>query len=143
MILPIHALVRSRMAEAVGRLYGLPSDDPVLTAIPVEPAPRRALGDMAVPLAFELARRLRKAPRAIAQEIVAGLPAIDGVARAEAAPNGYINVFLDRAALVRRALSTDGAERIDGTDGTAGMGAAQRDETGFAANSQSAIPREK
>src|SRR5262249_2202783 len=91
----------------------------------------------------ELARRLRKAPRAIAQEIVAGLPAIDGVARAEAAPNGYINVFLDRAALVRRALSTDGAERIDGTDGTAGMGAAQADETGFAANSQSAIPREK
>ena len=55
MILPIHALVRSRMAEAVGRLYGLPSDDPVLTAIPVEPAPRRALGDLAVPLAFELA----------------------------------------------------------------------------------------
>ena len=31
--------------------------------------PRRALGDLAVPLAFELARRLRKAPRAIAQEI--------------------------------------------------------------------------
>jgi arginyl-tRNA synthetase len=31
--------------------------------------PRRALGDLAVPLAFELARRLRKAPRIIAQEI--------------------------------------------------------------------------
>ena len=67
MILPIHKLVRARMAEAVGRLYDIPDTDPVLAAIPVEPAPRRALGDLAVPLAFELARRLGS-PRAIAQE---------------------------------------------------------------------------
>ena len=58
--------------------------------------PRRALGDLAVPVAFELARRLRKAPRAIAQEIAGALGAIDGVARVEAAPNGYLNFFLDR-----------------------------------------------
>ena len=70
MILPIHTLVRSLMAEAVARLYGLATDDAALSGMAVEPAPRRALGDLAVPLAFELARRLRKAPRAIAQEIV-------------------------------------------------------------------------
>src|SRR3954469_13022046 len=98
MILPIHRLVRARMAEAVGRLYGLPAGDPVLAAIPVESPPRRALGDIAVPLAFELARRLRKAPRAIAQEIVAALGTVDGVSRIEAAPNGYVNFFLDRSA---------------------------------------------
>jgi arginyl-tRNA synthetase len=85
------------MAEAVGRLYSIPADDPVLAAIAVETPPRRALGDLAVPLAFELARRLRKAPRAIAQEIVGALGSIDGVARIEAAPNGYVNFFLDRA----------------------------------------------
>src|SRR6476646_10320006 len=98
MILPIHTLVRSEMAEAVGRLYGLPSDDPALTGMAVEPAPRRALGDLAVPLAFELARRLRKAPRAIAQELTAALGHIDGIDRIEAAPNGYINFFIDRRA---------------------------------------------
>jgi len=86
------------MADAVSRLYGIAGDDPVLAAIPVELPPRRALGDMAVPLAFNLARRLRKAPRAIAREIVEALGAIDGVARIEAAPNGYVNFFLDRAA---------------------------------------------
>ena len=105
MILPIHHVVRARIAEAVGRLYQIPADDPVLAAIPVEPAPRRALGDLAVPLAFELARRLRKPPRVIAQEIAAALGSIDGFARIEAAPNGYVNFFLDRPACLRRWLS--------------------------------------
>ncbi len=98
MILPIHRLVRTRMADAVSRLYDIPLDDAVLAAIPVEAAPRRALGDLAVPLAFELARRLRKAPRAIAQEVVAALGTIEGFSRIEAAPNGYVNFFLDRPA---------------------------------------------
>ncbi|HXQ77459.1 MAG TPA: arginine--tRNA ligase, partial [Gemmatimonadaceae bacterium] len=71
----------------------------------VEPAPRRALGDLAVPLAFELARRLRKAPRAIAQEIVAALGTVEGFSRIEAAPNGYVNFFLDRPLWMRRWLT--------------------------------------
>src|SRR6266545_6603247 len=104
MILPIHRLVRGRIAETVTRLYNIPPEDPVLAAIPVEPAPRRALGDLAVPLAFELARRLRKAPRAIAQELAAALGAIEGVSRIEAAPNGYVNFFLDRPSFVRQWL---------------------------------------
>src|SRR3954469_12714653 len=99
MILPIHRLVRSRMADVVSRLYSIAADDPVLAAIPVEAAPRRALGDLAVPLAFELARRLRKAPRAIAQEIVAELGSIPGFSRIEAAPNGYVNFFIERPAM--------------------------------------------
>ena len=104
MILPIHRLVRARMAEAVGRLYDIPAGDPILTAIPVEPAPRRALGDLAVPLAFELARRLRKAPKVIAQEIAAALGTVEGFSRIEAAPNGYVNFFLDRPVHVRKWL---------------------------------------
>src|SRR4029453_2500252 len=100
MILPAHALVRARMAETVTRLYNVAPDDPALAAIPVEPAPRRALGDLAVPLAFELARRLRKAPRVIAQEIVGALGRIEGFSKIEAAPNGYVNFYLDRPAQV-------------------------------------------
>ena len=86
------------MAEAVARLYGLSSDDPLLASIAVDIPPRRALGDLATPLAFELARRLRKAPRAIAQEVAAGVGAIDGIGRIDATPNGYVNFFLDRPA---------------------------------------------
>jgi arginyl-tRNA synthetase len=104
MILPIHRHVRARMAEAVSRLYDIPAGDPALAAIPVEAAPRRALGDLAVPLAFELARRLRKAPRVIAQEIVAALGTVEGFSRIDAAPNGYVNFFLDRPAFAREWL---------------------------------------
>ena len=97
------------MAEAVGRLYDIAPDDPVLAAIPVEVPPRRTMGDLAVPLAFELARRLRKAPRVIAQEIAAALGTIDSVSRIEAAPNGYVNFFLDRPAFAMRWLRQEGA----------------------------------
>jgi arginyl-tRNA synthetase len=93
------------MADAVIQLYNLPADDPVLAAIPVEMPPRRALGDLAVPLAFELARRLRKAPRVIAQEIAGALGRVEGVSKIEAAPNGYINFFLDRAAFLSARLT--------------------------------------
>jgi arginyl-tRNA synthetase len=101
MILPTQQTVRQRLADAVQRLYNIPANDPVLAAIAVEIPPRRALGDLSVPLAFELARRLRKAPRAIAQEIVGALGSIAGFSRIEAAPNGYVNFFLDRPAQVR------------------------------------------
>jgi arginyl-tRNA synthetase len=100
MILPIQQRVRRHMADAVSRLYQIPASDPVLASIPVEIPPRRALGDLAVPLAFELARRLRKAPRAIAQDIVGALGTLEGFTRIEAAPNGYVNFFLDRRAHV-------------------------------------------
>ena len=102
MILPIQQQVRTRIAEAVTRLYGIAPDDPVLADIALETPPKRALGDLAVALAFALARRLRKAPRAIAQELAAALGAVPGIARVEAAPNGYINFFLDRADWLRQ-----------------------------------------
>src|SRR5688572_28295350 len=108
MILPIHELVRARMAQAVSRLYGIEPGDPVLAGIPVELAPNRALGDLAVPLAFSLARRLRKAPRAIAQEIAGAIGTIDGITRIQATPNGYVNFFLDRPASLTRWLRGGG-----------------------------------
>jgi arginyl-tRNA synthetase len=103
MILPVHDHLRARIAAAITALYGLaPADQPPIV---IDYAPSRALGDLAVPVAFELARRLRKAPRAIAQELAAGLGAAQGVSRVEAAPNGYLNVFLDRAAFLRDRLA--------------------------------------
>jgi len=96
MILPVQRTVRARLIDTVARLYDLDPADPALAGMALDIPPRRALGDLAVPLAFELARRLRKAPRAIAQEIARELGTIEGIARVEAAPNGYVNLFLDR-----------------------------------------------
>ncbi|MBA3297753.1 MAG: arginine--tRNA ligase [Acidobacteria bacterium] len=114
MILPIHQLVRARITETVARLYDIDAADPVLAEIPVELPPTRMLGDLAVPLAFTLARRLRKAPRVIAQEIAAGLGSVEGFSRVEAAASGYINVFLDRSHFARRWLAGESAQQVSG-----------------------------
>jgi arginyl-tRNA synthetase len=102
MILPVHHALRSRLAALLGEKYGL--DAASLPVIAIDYAPTRALGDLAVPVAFELARRLRKAPKAIAQELAAALLPVEGIARVDAAPNGYLNCFLDRPAFLRARL---------------------------------------
>jgi arginyl-tRNA synthetase len=101
MILPLHQRVRERLLAALQELYRIPHDD--LPQLAVEYPPKRELGDLATPVAFELARRLRKAPRAIAQELVPAIGSIEGVSRVEAAPNGYLNIYLDRVAFVQKA----------------------------------------
>ncbi|TCK73483.1 arginine--tRNA ligase [Acidipila rosea] len=64
----------------------------------IEQPPEIRFGEYALPLAFELARRLRKAPRKIAEEIVAALGEVPGFAGFEVAGAGYINARLDRPA---------------------------------------------
>jgi len=103
MILPVHHAVRTRLSALLTELYGLTADQ--LPALPLESPPNRALGDLATPLAFELARRLRKAPRAIAQDMAAAFGALPGVRRIEATPGGYLNVFLDRPGFLRTRLT--------------------------------------
>jgi arginyl-tRNA synthetase len=68
-----------------------------LENIVVEQPPKIELGEFALPLSFELAKRLRKAPRAIATEIVAEIPVPDGFLPFEVAGAGYINARIDRA----------------------------------------------
>jgi arginyl-tRNA synthetase len=73
-----------------------------LSNLSVELPPKIEYGEMALPVAFELAKRLKKAPRAIAQELQPALAEIPGVASVEIAGAGYLNVKLDRAAAVKR-----------------------------------------
>lgn len=67
-----------------------------LPRLSVEEPPTVELGDYALPLAFELARALRKPPRRIAEELVAALGAAPGFTAFEVAGPGYINCRLDR-----------------------------------------------
>jgi arginyl-tRNA synthetase len=63
--------------------------------IAVEQPPSVAMGEYAIPV-FPLAKVLRKPPKKIAEEIVAGLGNVPGFARFEVAGAGYINAKLDR-----------------------------------------------
>ena len=79
--------------------------------IPVAYPPTAAQGDLASAVCFDLARTARKAPRVLAEAIVAAFVPGHGIVCLEAAGNGYINGFLDRAACLREWLGTDRAPR--------------------------------
>jgi arginyl-tRNA synthetase len=64
--------------------------------IVLERPPKMEMGEAASPVCFELAKRLKKAPRQIAQEIQNGLGAVAGIARLEVAGAGYLNAYFDR-----------------------------------------------
>jgi arginyl-tRNA synthetase len=82
-----------------------------LDTVPIEIPPDLQFGELATPIAFELARKLRKAPKIIAQEIVAALGPLRGFDSLDVAGAGYINARLDRAAAVRSTAATEAAPR--------------------------------
>ncbi|HZQ25714.1 MAG TPA: arginine--tRNA ligase [Terriglobales bacterium] len=87
-----------------------------LSRIVVEQPPKVEFGEYALPLAFELAKKLRKAPRKIAEEIVSGIGSIEGFQNLEVAGAGYINARVDRAA-VARALARDQKPAVEIPEG--------------------------
>ena len=101
----VEARIRAALREFLTR-RGI-QDAPVVTQRP----PNVSLGEVATPMAFELAKRLRRAPRQIAQEMATELAAIPGVARAELAGAGYVNFFFDRAAFFAAASAATAGPR--------------------------------
>lgn len=81
----------------------------------VEEPKQASFGEAAIPVAFQLARQLKKAPRAIAQELVDEIPPIEGVSALEVAGNGYINLRFDRGAYIASLVSDKVAPPADGT----------------------------
>jgi arginyl-tRNA synthetase len=73
-------------------------------AVPTSRPPKIEMGEIASPVCFELAKRLKRAPRQLAQEIVSELGPIEGVAHWEVAGGGDLNAFLDRAAFFNAAI---------------------------------------
>ena len=89
--------VQARIQSLLRERYDLQ-----LPNVAIELPPKIEFGEMALPIAFELAKRLKKAPRAIAQELQSALAEIPGIASVEIAGAGYLNLKLDRAATVQR-----------------------------------------
>jgi arginyl-tRNA synthetase len=85
-----------------------------IETIPLEIPPDLKFGELSTPIAFELARKLRKAPKVIAQEIVAALGTPSGFSSFEVAGAGYINARVDRAGGVA-AIATAGTGPLAST----------------------------
>jgi arginyl-tRNA synthetase len=90
--------IKQRLLALVREYFNLDLDE---TA--VEVPPKTELGDLAFPIAFELAKRIKAAsgekknPRELATRLAEGLKAVSGIARVEVAGAGYLNIFFNRA----------------------------------------------
>lgn len=104
MLLSLERAIRERFLEAIRAKYDL-----TLERLVLETPPSVELGEIGLPVSFDLARRLRQAPRKIAEELAAAVGAIEGVRAIEVAGNGYINLKLERAKLFLAAHSEAGA----------------------------------
>jgi arginyl-tRNA synthetase len=85
----------------------------VETPVAVEQPRQSDFGELALPVAFQLAKQLRQAPKKIAAEIVEEIGPIGGVAKLEVAGNGYINARLDRSAYAASLLRGDPEQAVD------------------------------
>jgi arginyl-tRNA synthetase len=112
MILPVHTRLREHLTQVIVDLYSLERSN--LPSLVLDYPPNRDLGDLGTPAAFELARRLRKAPRAIAQEVAAAFGTLAGIRQVTAAPNGYLNFFLHRPSFLLDRLSSATLPSRDG-----------------------------
>jgi arginyl-tRNA synthetase len=72
----------------------------------VEVPPRRELGDLASPAPMQLARTLKRPPRAIAEELAAALRPPRLVREVKVLGAGYLNFFLDRPAFAAAMVAT-------------------------------------
>jgi arginyl-tRNA synthetase len=86
------------IARAIKESFGV-EHAPVL-----EVPPRRELGDLASPAGMQLARTLKRNPRAIAEEIAGRLSRPGFVRDVQVLGAGYLNFFLDRRAFAAAAL---------------------------------------
>ena len=107
----MYSHLERRLAQQI-RDFLRRSYDLDLPKIVIEQPPRVELGEYALPLAFELAKKLRKPPRKIAEEIIAGIGPIDGFEKLELAGAGYINARVNRERLAT-AVAADEQPKAD------------------------------
>jgi len=99
MQLQTNALIKDAVRSTIRTLWNIEIDDVVLNQ-----TPKIELGELATPICFELAKKLRKAPKAVAEELIRTIGEMPGVRKIEMAGAGYINFFLDRAVVFRGAF---------------------------------------
>lgn len=95
MLEELYRRIEDAVREAVQARYGIS-----LPRVVIERPPSVALGDLALPLAFELARQLKRPPRQIAAELAQTLPPVEAVAEVSVAGGGYLNLRLKRGAFL-------------------------------------------
>jgi arginyl-tRNA synthetase len=84
--------------------------------VSLEQPKQASFGELAAPVAFQLAKQLKRAPKQIAEELARDLSDMPGVASLEVAGNGYLNIRLDRGAYGYGVIQGSDEPAIDRAD---------------------------
>lgn len=104
----IQNTLRAKVIETAAEVFNVN-----LEQTPTEIPPKTELGDLAFPVAFELAKLIKQQtgekqnPRNIAEQLKNALETFDSVEKIEIAGPGYLNVFYNRAKFVAENLNAE------------------------------------
>jgi arginyl-tRNA synthetase len=109
MQLEVHTHIKEALRSAITSNWKIEPPEIVLNQ-----TPKVELGELATPVCFELAKKLKMAPRQAADVLIKTCGAITGVHRMDVAGAGYINLYLDRAAVLRNSSAELEARHLAG-----------------------------
>ena len=116
-ILEIQKLLLKKVRSSAADKFGVELDQ-----IAAEVPPKIELGDLAFPVAFELAKRIKQAtgekrnPREIAETLKTELESLPAISKVEVAGAGYLNVFFDRASFLGENATAPPLPGLEKTD---------------------------
>ncbi|HEX8565121.1 MAG TPA: arginine--tRNA ligase [Pyrinomonadaceae bacterium] len=119
-LLELQTELRERVREAALENFNVEPEQ-----IASEVPPRIELGDMAFPVAFEIAKQVKQQtgekqnPRNIAERLKEALEKSESVARVEVAGAGYLNVFFDRAKFLKEFADAEALPKLKFSDDAA------------------------
>ncbi|MCP5115699.1 MAG: arginine--tRNA ligase, partial [bacterium] len=85
MFLQLEKRIQEALSAHLAERHGITD-----VAVAIEQPRESSFGELATPVAFQLARKLRKAPKQIAQDLVTEMTGVEGIGGLEVAGNGYI-----------------------------------------------------
>lgn len=104
----IHEVLRERIRSTAQSAFDIELD-----YVASETPPKTELGDVAFPVAFELAKKIKQKtgekrnPREIAEILKVSLEEFDFVDKVETAGAGYLNIFFDRPKFIAESISAE------------------------------------
>ncbi|MEJ2246707.1 MAG: arginine--tRNA ligase [Acidobacteriota bacterium] len=97
MLLALTRQLEKSLLKSISERYGIGYDS-LNFALP----PKIELGELALPIAFDLARKVKRPPFEIARELASDAEKIQGIWKADVAGKGYLNFHIDRDAFTRQ-----------------------------------------
>ena len=97
MLLSLTRQLEKSLLKRISERYDVPYES-LNFALP----PKIQLGELALPIAFDLARKVKRPPIEIARELAQDAEGIQGIGKVDVAGKGYLNFHIDRGAFTRQ-----------------------------------------